>query len=105
MKYLLPVLSLLLPAACGGPTTDAPAALEAPRAGTWRATLQLPRAELPFLLDVEARPDSTPLLTIRNGAERLPLERAERRGDSLVIPMHIFDARIVAHVAAERMTG
>ena len=104
LPWMLAALALL-PAACRPDATRTDTPPPALREGTWRATLQLPAAELPFGLEVTSRPDGVPVLTISNGDERMTLDEGSWRGDTLSVPLHIFDARLVAHATAEKLEG
>ncbi|QHT71976.1 TlpA family protein disulfide reductase [Rhodocytophaga rosea] len=73
--------------------------------GIWRAVLQSPGGELPFGLDITRKTDSTFSVFALNGEERLPLDDAIIQGDSLRIPIGLFESEIVAKVADSTLTG
>ncbi|WP_234736649.1 peroxiredoxin family protein [Tellurirhabdus bombi] len=74
--------------------------------GIWRATLQTKGGELPFGLDIVPNADSaTYTVYAINGAERLKMDTATLQGDTLRIPMAIFESEIIAKVANKRMEG
>lgn len=76
------------------------------RTGTWRATLQTSGGELPFGLDLQ--PGGAPgryKVFALNGTERLPMDDATLSGDSLRIPMAIFESELVGRVQGDRLTG
>jgi hypothetical protein len=77
-----------------------------PQTGLWRAAMASPGGELPFNLELTANADSlTYTATILNGAERLVMDTVTVSGDSLRIPMGIFEAEIVAKISSEKWTG
>ena len=73
--------------------------------GTWRAVIGSPGGELPFGLDLGRLDDTTFLVHVRNGTERLPLDTAHVRGDSLHVPIDIFDSELVAAVDDSSLYG
>src|SRR4028118_836292 len=73
--------------------------------GIWRAILQSPGGELPFSLDISPKTDSTFEVFAINGEERLPLDEAKIKGDSLHIPIELFDSEIVAKIEDSTLTG
>jgi thiol-disulfide isomerase/thioredoxin len=77
-----------------------------PQEGLWRAVLTSPGGELPFFLEIKSNPDQqTYQVTAINGAERLPMDSATLQGDTLRIPMGIFEAELVAQVTPQQLTG
>jgi thiol-disulfide isomerase/thioredoxin len=96
---LLPVVLL---ASCSPTATEQ---TRLPANGLWRGSLQLPNVEVPFLFEIrQLTPDSMQML-IYNAEERLLLDNLHWDGDSLVMPMHIFDADIRAKVQGATMKG
>ena len=68
--------------------------------GIWRATLNIQDQVLPFLMEVS---DSN-RIAIMNGEERIAVT-ASLEGDSVTIPMHIFDTEIRAKLKGETIDG
>jgi thiol-disulfide isomerase/thioredoxin len=75
------------------------------RPGTWRAEIRSPGGELPFGLDLNQLNDTTFLVHVLNGTERLQLDTAHVRGDSLHVPIDIFDSELVAAVGDSTLLG
>ncbi len=75
------------------------------RTGTWRAVIASPGGELPFGMDLQKLNDTTFTVAALNGAERLPLDTAHVRGDSLYIPIDMFDSEIVAATGDSTLHG
>lgn len=73
--------------------------------GTWRAVIGSPGGELPFGLDLARLDDTTFLVHALNGSERLELDTAHVRGDSLYVPIDIFDSELVAAVGDSTLRG
>lgn len=74
--------------------------------GIWRAVLQSPGGELPFGIEIVANADSaTYTVFVRNGEERLRLDTARVQGDSVKIPMALFDATLTARIGDRTLTG
>jgi len=72
---------------------------------TWRAVLLRDGHELPFGLEINPKSDGKYEVFALNGAERLALDDAYFRGDSLHIPMAIFDSDLVVKVNGNKMSG
>ena len=75
--------------------------------GQYRAVLQTPGGELPFGLDIQpvADQEQTYLVFAVNGAERFPMDTATVQGDSLHIPMGLFESELVAKIDGNRLRG
>lgn len=75
------------------------------KTGIWRAVIQSPGGELPFGLDIARQNDSTFTVYAINGQERLLMDDAHLQGDSLRIPMRMFDAEIIAKAQDSVLAG
>ncbi|CAN5621236.1 hypothetical protein BH23BAC1_BH23BAC1_04670 [soil metagenome] len=73
--------------------------------GIWRGTLKMQGQELPFNFEVEREDSVTYLVRLINGEERIDIKGLAMQGDSVFIPMHIFDAGIKAKLFGRRMVG
>ncbi|MEO6281882.1 MAG: TlpA disulfide reductase family protein [Dyadobacter sp.] len=74
--------------------------------GIWRATLARDTHRLPLLLDISKNPDNkTFSVFVVNGTERLKMDSTYIQDDSLVIPMQLFDAKIVAKQDGDHLKG
>lgn len=73
--------------------------------GAWRAVLAIQGQELPF--NVEIIKDSAGGLDayVINAGERLLLDEVEIKGDSVIMPLHIFDASLRAKLMADSLKG
>lgn len=76
------------------------------KTGVWRATLQTSGGQLPFGLDIKpaAQAGKYTVFAI-NGAERLPMDEATLVGDTLRIPMGLFESELVGKVSGDKLTG
>lgn len=74
--------------------------------GIWRAVLQTSGGELPFGLDIKpaAQPGHYTVFAL-NGNERLPMDEATIKNDSLHIPMALFESELVGKIDGDRLTG
>lgn len=61
-------------------------------AGMWRATLEFQEEYLPFNFELTQDPSGSYKIYIINARERLLLDEVFIKGDSVTIPMHIFEA-------------
>jgi thiol-disulfide isomerase/thioredoxin len=104
LKHNFYILLFLFISSCQNKATNKP---QAPivKAGIWRAVLQSPGGELPFSLDISNKTDSTFMVYAVNGEERLRLDEAKIIGDSLHIPIELFDSEIVAKISDSTLTG
>jgi thiol-disulfide isomerase/thioredoxin len=106
MRYLSYVIILSFASACSGisgketagHTTTLPT-------GIWRAVLQSPGGELPFGLQIEQKTDSTYSVHAINGEEKLAMDDATLQGDSIRIPMELFESELVAKMDDNKLTG
>jgi len=73
-------------------------------AGTWRAVIQAQGQEIPFNFEVSKK-DGKQVINLINGKERLNLDEIVFFKDSVKIPLHIFDAQIVAKISEGRLDG
>ncbi|MFD2523871.1 peroxiredoxin family protein [Emticicia soli] len=95
MKKLL-LLSLIALASCKNSTEL--------KTGAWRGTVQTAGGELPFGLDIQKEGDGYAVVVV-NGDEKLKMDKAFIKDDSLHIPMEIFDSEIVAKIDGDKLTG
>jgi thiol-disulfide isomerase/thioredoxin len=67
--------------------------------GTYRATLKTRGGILPFGLSIQkASQANTYTVQAINGNEKLPMDQATVKGDSIYIPMSLFDSELVAKI-------
>lgn len=69
--------------------------------GEWQGIIAIQGQQLPFNFSVAYDSTSTPILTLKNADERLVLDEAQLNGDSLIVPLFIFDASLKLKVLAE----
>ncbi|MBD2756403.1 redoxin family protein [Spirosoma validum] len=105
MKKLLPLVAitlLLLPTACS--SQSSPVSV---KPGQYRAVLKTRGGELPFGLDIQPNPNDPKTYTVfaLNGNERLPMDAATIQGDSLRIPMSLFESELVAKIDGNLLRG
>ena len=72
--------------------------------GIWRGVLNVQGNSLPFNFEVKEE-NGQQVAYLFNAEERLLLDEIYIDGDSLDIPMHIFDADIKAIIAGDQLTG
>jgi thiol-disulfide isomerase/thioredoxin len=73
--------------------------------GTWRAVLDIQDQQVPFNFEVQRDSSGSYHLYVLNAQERLHLDEVQFRNDSVIIPMHIFDASIHAKVEERKLRG
>lgn len=104
MRPLL-LLSLIgwsgLAFSCSGQSQPTPV-----KSGLYRATLQTKGGQLPFGLTIEpGKQAGTYAVSAINGTERLAMDSATVTGDSIRIPMALFDSELVAKIDGSKLTG
>ncbi|MGV3504144.1 MAG: TlpA disulfide reductase family protein [Adhaeribacter sp.] len=97
-KTLIPVLKMTLLVLAVAALSRCTPENKALKPGTWRGLLQLGQQQLPFLLEVSAKADGQLQGYLVNGQEKLLLDSIQVRGDSVFIPLHIFDADLRARI-------
>ncbi len=73
--------------------------------GKWRATLSIQGNEVPFNMEIVKDSSNNYDAYILNARERLLLDEVNISGDSVIIPLHIFDATLRAKVDDGKMRG
>ncbi len=71
----------------------------------WRATIQLDGATLPFGLEIQKKSNNNFQVYILNASERFQTDDASVSGDSLIIPISLFDAELVVKMTDKSLTG
>ena len=71
----------------------------------WRATVKTDGGDLPFGLELQKKSKNTYKVFVLNAAERFQTDDATLTGDSLTIPISLFDAQIVAKMSAKILAG
>jgi thiol-disulfide isomerase/thioredoxin len=104
MRPLL-LLSLIgwsgLTFSCSGQSQPTPV-----KPGMYRATLQTKGGQLPFGLAIEPGQQlGTYTVFAINGSERLAMDSATVTGDSIRIPMALFDSELVAKINGNKLSG
>ncbi len=74
------------------------------KTGIWKGALTPQDIEIPFLIDVVNK-DGKYAFFLINAGERIPLEEVTIDGDSIHVPLFIFDATIHARVVGDKMSG
>ena len=102
LLYLAAFGLLSLSTACSdqsSPTTVKP--------GTYRAVLKTRSGDLPFGLDIQPMANQSGVYTVfaLNGNERLPMDTATVQGDSIRIPMALFESELVAKIDGNTLRG
>jgi thiol-disulfide isomerase/thioredoxin len=101
MKKSLFLLSVFILISCSKPETKKTTL----HTGLWRAVIQTQGEELPFGLVIESDADTFYTVFAINGQEKLRLDKAVRQGDSLKIPMEIFESELVAKIEDSVLIG
>lgn len=96
-RTTLPALLVAFVLAC----TTAGKEARAPRVGPWHVSLDLGSTELPFTFHLEQLPDSSLRIHVQNGAEVIIVDDVERRGDSIIVRMPLFDSEFKGRTESE----
>ncbi|WP_082017001.1 TlpA family protein disulfide reductase [Hymenobacter sp. DG25B] len=85
-----------------GTTTGTPPTLSN---GKWRGVLSTQGQQIPFLFEV-SQSGGKPVVTLRNGEEKLKLDEITTAGDSMTIRLGVFDAALVVRQdGADKLKG
>ncbi len=95
------LLSILLCSCDSSSSEKEPIGLSA---GFWRGHIVAQNEDIPFTFELVSK-DSAHQIYLINASERLLLEEVQINGDSVYIPMHIFDADIKARLTKEGLVG
>jgi thiol-disulfide isomerase/thioredoxin len=71
----------------------------------WRATVEIQEKELPFNFEVKRSGNNDVDVYLINASERLLLDEVVVKGDSVDMPLHIFDANIKAVMKGDTLEG
>ena len=96
--------SLLWIIACSSPSEQSASEVSL-SVGTWRATLDIQGQILPFLFELEGNAVTGYEAYIRNGEERILLDSIVLLGDSVHLPMPVFDTEINARITGNQWIG
>jgi thiol-disulfide isomerase/thioredoxin len=73
--------------------------------GRWRGTFHLSQNEVPFVFEVRGTNASHATIFLINGKERTALNQVVQKGDSVIIPIELYDAVLAGKVEGNRFTG
>ncbi|PXV65420.1 peroxiredoxin [Dysgonomonas alginatilytica] len=74
--------------------------------GKWHAEFSAKDGNIPFSFEVEkGSSDSLAIVTLINGAERVPLDGITYRGDSVFIPIKAYDTELKGQIKGDTITG
>ncbi len=73
--------------------------------GQWRGIIFIQGQELPFNFKIGLDKESRMDIVLINGEEKIIIDDAFIKDDSLYIPLHIFDATIIASVSGHSING
>jgi thiol-disulfide isomerase/thioredoxin len=74
-------------------------------AGLWIGKIIMQEKEMPFKLLIEEVGNEQITATVINGAEKIVLDEISRKGDSLHIPMNVFDISLDLLIQKNTLTG
>lgn len=100
-SILLGAALLACPAAMAQKASKAEKQLQA---GIWRGSILL-NNEQPLPFNFEVKKDGKTSLLLMNAEERMVLDELRFSGDSVIVPLHIFDAELRAKVEKGRLSG
>lgn len=102
-KYLILGLSATL--ALASCKNDKPESLKL-KDGKWYAEFNAKDGSIPFSFEVEkGSSDSSAVVTLINGAERVPLEGVTYKGDSVFIPIKAYDTELKGIIKGDTISG
>ncbi len=75
------------------------------KSGQWKGELLTQKKKIPFTLTINKNDSSEISAQLINADEQIQLDQIVLKGDSLFIPMHIFDAKIEAKLVEDKLIG
>jgi thiol-disulfide isomerase/thioredoxin len=102
-KLLIFIILLLLLFSCQSKRDTE--VINSPSTGQWRGIIHTQGQELPFNFSLIKNDTDQIQVSLINGEEKIPIRDVQIRDDSIFIPMHIFDADLVASFNDHEMTG
>ena len=72
--------------------------------GNWKGVLKTQGVELPFLFEVMENSGSYSMV-LKNAEERIPLNEVTIIGDSIKVPLYIFDASFTGKITPKTISG
>jgi len=78
---------------------------ESIKTGIWRAVIKIQGKDLPFNFQLAKTNSGDYQAYILNASERLRLDDVTVKGDSIDMPLHIFDANIKAKINGDSLSG
>lgn len=94
-KYLIPILFLVNEAVLGQTIKN----------GNWKGSIHYDGIEVPFNFEWSNVSSTQASIVISNGKERIPIHNVAINGDSLFIPLHVFDSELRIKYANGSMVG
>jgi thiol-disulfide isomerase/thioredoxin len=73
--------------------------------GKWRGVITLQQQQLPFDFEISKEKKGSIVVTLMNADDRLETDSVQLKGDSVVVPMHIFDNEIRAKIVDNKLEG
>jgi len=102
-NYLIKIFVFLLLISCQPKQSDKHK--EGSIKGDWRGIIHTQGQELPFNFNIKFREGGQLAVTLINGEEEILIDEAYISGDSIFMPMHIFDSDLVAIFNDTEMNG
>lgn len=99
--YFLPLLACLI-ISCG---IEEALKQEYLNEGVWRGVIKTQGQEIPFNFEVIREDSVTYDVNIINGQEQVNIKGLAMQGDSVFIPMHLYDAGIKARLVGNKLIG
>lgn len=73
--------------------------------GRWRGVFILPEQEIPFIFEVKGTNTDSTTVNLINGAERFQLKNTTYSGDSVTIPIDLYDAVLTGKLEGNTIKG
>ena len=99
--FLLFLLATGLLSCSSGSENSSPTLLT----GVWRATLKMQGQTLPFTFRIAGTDSAGYQAFLQNGEEEILVDEVVVEGDSIHLPMHIFDTQIDAQIQGDSLLG
>jgi len=102
-KFLLVSISVLM---IFGACTDKKNSSNKLKDGNWHAQFNIKDGSIPFIFEVKnGSSDSSAVITLINGKERVSLDGINYKGDSVYIPIKAYDTELKGVIAGDTIKG
>ena len=76
-----------------------------PREGLWRGVFTVGERQAPFQFEITGKSVAEAKVYLLNGTERVELGNLNQQGDSLFVPVEVYDSQLAFKVGKDQLAG